>query len=209
MKTLFFLLFAFLLTGILNAQSDSDFVILQDVDSLIVPDVRYATVNNFTHQVLYPNSVIYLRKVVADSLSRANAFLMKHFHLRIKIFDGFRPLKIQKKMWKLLPDERYVANPSKGSRHNRGAAVDITLIDIFGRELQMGTDFDDFTVKAHYDYPELNIETKLNRKLLRETMQRFGFNPLSTEWWHFDFKNWQKFSILNDFPVVKSIRKAR
>ncbi len=205
MKAYFNFLILLLLPLGLFAQTDSSFVVLQDVDSLILFDVRYATPNNFTHRVLYPDSTIYLRRVVADSLSKANRFLIKHFHLRIKIFDGFRPLKIQQEMWKIFPDEKYVADPSRGSRHNRGAAVDVTIVDFYNRELDMGTGFDDFTEKAHYGYSGLSLLEKLNRRLLRSTMEKFGFQPLQSEWWHFDFKGWQKFPLRYDFP--KRIKK--
>lgn len=102
-----------------------------------------------------------------------------------------------KRMWEIMPDERYVANPSKGSRHNRGCAVDLTLIDSLGNELDMGTSYDDFTEKSHIDYQDLPPKVLQNRKLLRETMMKFGFVPMRTEWWHFDYKDWKKYPILD------------
>ncbi|MBU2508520.1 MAG: M15 family metallopeptidase, partial [Bacteroidetes bacterium] len=116
----------------------------------------------------------------------------------IKIFDGYRPLSVQKIMWEVFPDDRYVANPATGSMHNRGAAVDITLIDSLETDLDMGTEYDDFTKKAHYECSELSAEVKANRKLLRDVMIKFGFEPIETEWWHFDFKGWKNYSILNE-----------
>ncbi len=181
----------------LPAQADTNIVSLKSIDSTIVQDVRYATTNNFTGKVLYPSAKVYIRKVVGDELARANEFLKSNYNLRIKIFDGFRPLFVQKIMWKILPDERYVANPAKGSRHNRGAAVDITLIDDKGTELEMGTPYDDFTELASFAAANISDAAKSNRKLLRDTMIKFGFIPLETEWWHFDFNGWNKFSILD------------
>ena len=181
----------------LNAQSDTSIVPLWSIDSTIVTDVRYATTNNFTGKVLYPTNKVYARKVVAEALSKAHRDLLKNYNLRIKIFDGYRPLSVQKKMWKIYPDDRYVANPAKGSRHNRGAAVDITIIDSMGIELEMGTEYDNFTVKAHPSYTNLPQEVLENRRLLSNTMIKYGFRPITSEWWHFDFNGWRRFSILD------------
>ncbi len=194
-KYLFLLIIACAETG--YAQSDSSIVYLGDIDSTIVFDVKYATENNFTGKVLYKTDKVYLRKIVAENLASANKYLSEKYNYRIKIFDGYRPLSVQKKMWLIVSDPRYVADPSKGSRHNRGAAVDITLIDSTGGELPMGTEYDNFTEKAHYDNPDLTETEKSNRALLRSVMTKFGFDPLETEWWHFDYKGWEKFHILN------------
>ena len=191
------ILFFILATSVVLPQSDTSIVSLGRIDSTIVTDVRYATNNNFTGQVLYPTNKVYLRKVVAERLSKINQYFKKKYNLRLKIYDGYRPLSVQKKMWKIVPDDRYVANPAKGSRHNRGAAVDLTLIDSSGTELNMGTDFDNFTIKAHPNYKLLPDSIKANRNLLRTVMMQFGFNPITTEWWHFDFNGWKKFSILD------------
>ncbi len=181
----------------LNAQSDTSIVPLWSIDSTIVADVRYATIDNFTGKILYQSDKIYARKVVAEALSKVHQDLVKNHNLRIKIFDGYRPLSVQKAMWEIYPDDRYVANPATGSRHNRGAAVDITIIDSTGTQLDMGTEFDNFTEKAHPSFTDLPEEVLNNRKLLSDTMMKFGFNPITTEWWHFDYKGWKKFSILD------------
>lgn len=184
----------------INAQVDTSIVPLRSIDSTIVFDVKYATVNNFTGKVLYPTGNVYIRKVVGDSLSAANKYLQKKYKLRLKIFDAYRPLSVQKVMWEIMPNEDYVANPQKGSRHNRGAAVDVTLIDENGKELDMGTPYDDFSDKANSYYENLPSTVLINRSILRETLIKFGFIPLKSEWWHFDFKGWEKFSIL-DIPI--------
>lgn len=190
-------LFLLLLSSLVFAQEDTVIVSLKSIDSTIVQDVRYATANNFTKQVLYPTAKVFLRKIAAEHLAQANEFLKKHHNVSIKIFDGFRPLFVQKIMWQILPDDRYVADPAKGSRHNRGAAVDITLIDAEGNELDMGTPYDDFTERASFTSKDVSENAYTNRKLLRETMIQFGFLPLETEWWHFDFKDWKQFGILD------------
>jgi len=195
-QTLFtFLIFSFIT---LQAQSNDTLIVpLASIDSTIVTDVRYATTNNFTGQVLYPTDKVYIRKVVGKALAKVQSYLRDNYNLQIKVFDGYRPLSVQKKMWKIMPDDRYVANPAKGSRHNRGAAVDLTIIDSTGAELDMGTGYDNFTMKAHYDYSDLPADVKANRKLLRDTMMKFGFSPIESEWWHFDYKGWKNFSILD------------
>ncbi len=190
------LIICFLTFHSLAAQSDTLIVPLASIDSTIVTDVRYATTNNFTGQVLYSTDKVYIRKIVGKALAEVQSYLLKNFNLRIKIFDGYRPLSVQKKMWKIMPDNRYVADPAKGSRHNRGAAVDLTLIDSIGVQLEMGTEYENFTEKAHYNYQRLPNNIKANRKLLRDTMMKFGFTPITSEWWHFDFKGWKKFSII-------------
>jgi D-alanyl-D-alanine dipeptidase len=100
-------------------------------------------------------------------------------------------------MWEVLPDSNYVANPAKGSRHNRGAAVDLTLVDRNGKELEMPTGFDDFTERAHRNYSGGSAQALKNRQLLEDVMKKYGFIPLATEWWHFDAPGWDKFSILD------------
>lgn len=170
---------------------------IQELDSTILLDVRYATENNFTGQKLYETNKVFLIKKVAESLVKAHKYLKEKYNLRLKIYDGYRPLSVQKKMWKIMPDEKYVANPAKGSRHNRGCAVDLTLVDSLGNELDMGTPYDDFTEKAHIDYVNLPDKILRNRKILQEAMTKFGFKPMRTEWWHFDYKDWEKYPILD------------
>jgi D-alanyl-D-alanine dipeptidase len=191
----YFLLLA-VIGSIAFGQSADSLVWLRDIDSTILTDVRYATANNFTGKVLYKSDKIYLRKVVAESLSVAHKYLMRNYALRIKVFDGYRPHSIQKLMWEVMPDERYVANPAKGSRHNRGAAVDLTLVDVTGKEIDMGTPYDDFSEKSHIDYKQFSTNVLTYREILRSTMKKFGFEAMSYEWWHFDFKGW------NNFPII-------
>ncbi len=172
---------------------------VRSINPNIQLDIRYATDSNFTHQRLYPVAKCYLRKEAAESLSAVQKELEK-MGLGLKVFDGYRPLSIQKKMWKIFPDDRYVANPATGSRHNRGAAVDVTLVDSLGHELEMPTGFDDFTDRAHRDYNNLPKNEIQDRKFLQEVMERHGFVGLSTEWWHFDLKDWKKYPIV-DIPI--------
>jgi len=200
MKHILTAVLLFLFISALYGQTDTTLVLIRSLDSTIVTDVKYATENNFTKKILYPSAKIYLRNAAALQLVKVNDYLKKTHSKSLKIFDGYRPLSVQKFMWSILADERFVANPAKGSRHNRGAAVDLTLIDSKGDELDMGTPYDDFTDRAKPDYPDISKSVKTNRKILKETMEKFGFTQLETEWWHFDFTGWEKYSIL-DIPI--------
>ena len=175
------------------------FVELVRVVPSLVLDIRYATTNNFTGRQVYPDARCFLRSGPAGKLKRVQKELATQ-GLGLKIFDGFRPLAVQRRFWELMPDERYVANPAKGSRHNRGAAVDLTLIRLSdGRELPMPTPFDDFSERAGRDYPDLPAEVIRNRDLLRRVMEKHGFIALPTEWWHFDDVDWRNYPI-TDLP---------
>ena len=136
----------------------------------------------------------FLRKKVADRLLEVQLFLEKQ-NLGLKVFDGYRPLSVQKIFWNFLPDEKYVADPKTGSKHNRGASVDVTLVDSYGKELAMPTEFDDFSEKAHSSYSDLPPEKIKNRTRLQEAMKRFGFVGIDTEWWHYDDQEWQNYPI--------------
>lgn len=183
--------------------SQADLVDVQKVIPGIVLDIRYATTNNFTGKKLYPVARCCLRREAAESLKQVEEEL-RAMGLALKIFDGYRPLSVQRKMWAIVPDENYVANPAKGSRHNRGAAVDLTLIKLDGTELPMPTPFDDFTEKAHRNYTNLPPETIQNRALLQRVMEKHQFIGLNTEWWHFDYKDWRQYGLLDvDYSQIK------
>jgi D-alanyl-D-alanine dipeptidase len=143
-------------------------------------DIRYATANNFTKRPLYPVARCYLRQRVAERLAEVQQELQAQ-GLGLKVFDCYRPLSIQKQLWALLPDERYVIDPRKGSRHNRGAAVDATLVDLKGNEREMPTPYDEFSERAHRDYLLLPANAIRNRDLLERVMTRHGFQGLPME----------------------------
>ena len=161
--------------------------------------MRYATADNFTKSVLYPVNRCLLRRAVAKRLSLVQTDLARQ-GLGLKLWDCYRPLDIQKKLWALVPDPRYVADPKKGSRHNRGAAVDATLVDGAGGELEMPTRYDDFSPSAHRDYAGASPAALRNRQTLESAMLRHGFLGLPTEWWHFDARGWDRFP-LADVPL--------
>ncbi len=173
---------------------------VRSVNRNILIDIRYATADNFMKETLYPEARCLLRKEVAEALSRVQAALEKQ-GLGLKIFDGYRPLSVQKKMWARFPVEGYVANPAKGSNHNRGAAVDLTLVDKKGRELPMPTAYDEFSEQAHRDYMQAKPEEIKNRQILQNAMEKEGFIGLKTEWWHFDFREAKNLPVL-DLPFA-------
>lgn len=181
--------------------SDTSFVQLNTISTSFKYDFRYATENNFLKEKVYECQICLLRKEVATALNKANIEFQK-FGYTICLFDCYRPLDVQKKMWEIYPDGRYVANPHKnGSIHNRGGAVDVTLVDTNGIQLDMGTDFDHFGKKAHHDYKELPDTVLANRIFLAETLEKHGFARLSTEWWHYNFGSSKKYPLSN-FPFI-------
>jgi len=176
------------------------------LDKTIILDIRYATDNNFTGQKVYPSARCYLRADIAAKLLKVQDSLRPK-GLGLKVYDCYRPFSVQERFWSIMPDERYVLEPVrkdgvmvKSSRHNKGAAVDVTLVDARGRELPMPTGYDDFTDKAHRDSTAASSEARTNSLLLEKAMAAQGFEPLSTEWWHFDGPGWQQYPPL-DLPL--------
>lgn len=160
-------------------------------------DVRYATANNFMHEVLYPVARAFLRAPAASALADVQRELAP-LGLGLKIFDGYRPYRVTERMWEPIRNPDFVADPAKGSRHNRGAAVDLTLIDLStGAELPMPTPYDDFTSRARQDFLNLPPAVLTNRARLRDAMMRHGFAPLPSEWWHFDFHDYDRFELMD------------
>ena len=165
--------------------ADTTFVRLADFSDDFVYDMRYATENNFLKAKVYDCAECYTRVKTAKALIAANKIFMEK-GVKIKFFDCYRPNSVQYKMWEIVPNPQYVANPVKGSIHNKGGAVDITLVDLEGNELDMGTDFDFFGKKAYHDNLDLPETILTNRKLLKETMEAHGFWSIRTEWWHYN-----------------------
>ncbi|WP_318308067.1 M15 family metallopeptidase [Flagellimonas crocea] len=168
-----------------NGLADTTFVRLADFSNDFAYDLRYATENNFLKAQVYECAECYTRVKTAKALIAANQdFLEKG--VKIKFFDCYRPNSVQYKMWEIVPNPQYVANPDKGSIHNKGGAVDITLVDMEGNELDMGTDFDYFGKRAYHDNMDLPKKILENRKLLKATMESHGFWSIRTEWWHYN-----------------------
>jgi D-alanyl-D-alanine dipeptidase len=181
----------------ITKENDSNaFVNLKNYSNDFVFDMKYATADNFLKEKVYPCDECFLRVKTVKALLEANkSFLDKGY--RIKLYDCYRPKSIQKKMWKIVPDANYVANPKKGSIHNRGGAVDISLVDSNGKELDMGTKFDFFGKEAAHNYLEFPDEILANRKLLKDIMLEHNFKSFDSEWWHYNLNGSNKDEVSN------------
>lgn len=171
--------------------SQNTLINLSSLSSEFSYEIRYATPNNFIGETLYNCAVCLLQPGVAEALLKANNYFCERGY-RIKLYDCYRPLDIQKKMWAKVPRPTFVANPyEKGSIHNKGAAVDITIETLEGCFINMGSDYDFFGKESHIDNYNFPEEILMNRKTLIDGMQMFDFNTVRTEWWHFSYKkNW-------------------
>jgi D-alanyl-D-alanine dipeptidase len=165
----------------------------------IVLDLRYAGPHNFLHKNLYGGHIktSFLRKRVFQALDSVSRQLAKKGFVLV-IFDAYRPYSVTEEMWAHVKDDRYAANPANGSGHNRGIAVDLTLADAKTHQLlPMPTGFDNFSDTAHQDFVEVDAEKSANRALLKQTMEEYGFVPLSTEWWHFSWPDPSHWEVLD------------
>jgi len=170
----------------------------------LVLEIRYATTNNFTGKKIYNLARAYARKPVAESLKKIQADLKKQ-GLGLKIFDGYRPYSATVMFYETYHDTTYVASPYKGSRHNRGCAMDLTIIDLeTGKELPMPTEYDSFKKEAWPSTPVSDPVIRKNRQTLIDAMEKHGFKVNASEWWHFDFAGWQKFAVMDiDFEELQ------
>lgn len=176
-----------------------DLVELIKVDPTLRLDVRYATANNFLGIPVYPEARAFLQRPAAEAVKRANAALRSHGY-GLLIFDGYRPWRVTKLFWDRTPADKkiFVADPKKGSRHNRGCAVDLTLYDLqTGKEVEMPGAYDEMTERSYPAYTGGSEESRKRRDLLRSAMEAEGFTVYEYEWWHFDYKDWSEYPILN------------
>jgi D-alanyl-D-alanine dipeptidase len=169
---------------------------LEKLDNSFIIDIRYASTDNFMGKKLYPVNKCVLKLETAKKLINANNYA-KSLGYKLKVLDAYRPLSVQRLMWDTLPDDNFVAPPARGSKHNRGCAVDVTLVDFNGKELEMPSLFDDFTTKAWITFnaaPDYQIK---NRELLGSIMVKNGFGRIETEWWHFHDTNFKLYTLLD------------
>lgn len=170
---------------------------LKEVNPHIIIDLKYATIDNFLKQKVYDDPHCYVLKILAQKLDKAQR-LLEQDGLGLKVFDGYRPPAIQRKMWAIVPDSRFVADPHQGgSIHNRGAAVDLTLVDTNGQDLEMPTPFDSFAGRAYQFSKEPAAQQRANRMLLRQVMQAVGLNYIQTEWWHYQLPDGHKYPVID------------
>jgi D-alanyl-D-alanine dipeptidase len=186
----------------------SDLVELKKLDPTIKLDVRYATTNNLFGTVFYSQPRAFMQRAPAEALIRINRKL-KQSGYGLLVHDGYRPWYVTKVFWDATPDDKklFVADPSKGSRHNRGAAVDLSLYDLkTGKPVEMVSTYDETTDRAHPDYPGGTSLQRWHRNLLRSAMEADGFTVYEAEWWHFDYKDWQRYRIGNErFERISSV----
>lgn len=163
-------------------------------------ELKYSGPDNFLKQRVYPQGArcLLLRETAAALARAAKALSARGLYL--KAYDCYRPLSVQRKMWELFPRRGYVANPKGGSAHNRGTAVDVTLVDAAGRELEMPTPFDTFTPESHHEYAGGTAASRKNRAVLRRAMERAGFRANRMEWWHYELPGTHNRPLL-DLPV--------
>jgi len=183
-----------------------DLVELTKLDPAIKLDIRYATRNNFLGKAVYKQSRAFLQRPAAEALARVNQALRKQGY-GLVVFDGYRPWSVTKVFWDVTPADKkiFVADPSKGSRHNRGCAVDLSLVDLkTGAEVKMPSEYDEMTERAHINYECATPEAKRLRELLREAMAGEGFTVYEPEWWHYDYKDWKEYPTMNlKFSEIK------
>ena len=174
----------------------SDLVNLNNKNSEIIFDLRYATENNFTNTILYKTKECLIHKVAYEHLCIAED-IAKKLGYRLKIFDAYRPVYVQKKLWDILPDPNFIAPPEKGSPHSRGVAVDLTLVDRSNNELDMGTDFDEFSRLSYHGCIDISSKSYKNRLLLLGIMTDSGWDFFRNEWWHYQLFNSKKYPIID------------
>ncbi len=176
---------------------EADLIELIKLDKTIKLDIRYARSDNFVGKPVYTEARAFMQRPAADAIVRVHRKL-KAKNLGLIIFDGYRPWSVTKLFWEVveIDQRKFVANPEKGSKHNRGCAVDLSIYDLkTGELLEMPSDFDTFTEKASSDYKGGTAKQRENRDLLRALMEAEGFTVNNNEWWHFDYKDWEKYAI--------------
>jgi D-alanyl-D-alanine dipeptidase len=186
-----------------------DLVELVKLDPTLRLDIRYATRNNFLGRPVYKEARAFLQRPAAEALVRVNRVLREQ-GFGLVVFDGYRPWSVTKAFWDATPEEKkeFVADPRKGSRHNRGCAVDLTMFDLStGQQVQMPSEYDEMTERSHINYECATPEAKRLRGILRSAMEAEGFKVYEPEWWHYDYKDWKEYPILN--LSFKEIRKSR
>ncbi len=199
-------------TYISLAEKDSNKLLVDIKEYIpeIALDIRYATDNNFTREAVYNIPKAYTRLPVAKALKKMQNELKKE-NLGLKIYDAYRPYSVTVKFFKKAKDKNFVASPKKGSRHNRGCAIDLTIIDLkTGKEIEMPTGYDDFTERAAHNFNDISTNAFKNREKLKRIMTENGFKIFATEWWHYDFKGWENYELLDiSFEDLAGLEKIK
>lgn len=177
----------------------SDLVEIVKLDSTIRLDIRYATDNNFAGRAVYSEARAFLQRPAAEALVRVSQEF-KSLGYGLLVFDGYRPWSVTKLFWDITPDEdkKFVADPKDGSRHNRGCAVDLTLYDLkTGKQVEMTGEYDEMSERSYPNYTGGTTQQREMRDLLIQKMEEHGFTVYEFEWWHFDYRGWEKYRIQN------------
>ena len=189
---------------------EAHLVELTTLDKTIKLDIRYATADNFVGRPVYPEARAFLQRPAANAVVKVHQKL-KQRGLGLVIFDGYRPWSITKLFWDVVPEDKrkFVADPAKGSKHNRGCAVDLSVFDLkTGALIEMPSGYDEFTERASPNYTGGTDEQRANREMLRKLMEDAGFTVNPNEWWHFDYKNWQDYAIY-DISFDEASRQSK
>lgn len=185
-----------------------DLVEIIELDPTIRLDVRYATSDNFLGRPVYREARVFLQRPAAVALVRAHRALRGKGY-GLVVFDGYRPWSVTKIFWDATPPDRkeFVADPRQGSRHNRGCAVDLSMYDLgSGETVEMPSDYDEMTERSHIDYQGGGEEPRRLRDMLRTAMEAEGFSVYAPEWWHYDYRDWREYPILNiDFSEIETL----
>jgi zinc D-Ala-D-Ala dipeptidase len=177
----------------------ADLVELTTLDPTIKLDIRYATPNNLAGRAVYTEARAFLQRPAAEALVRAHRALRAR-GFGLLVFDGYRPWRVTKLFWDVTPPDKheFVADPAKGSKHNRGCAVDLSMYDVeTGREVEMPSAYDEMSPRAYPNYAGGSDEARARREVLRAAMEAEGFTVEPNEWWHFNYKDWQSYPILD------------
>ena len=191
-----------------EGKREARLVELITLDKTIKLDIRYATANNFMGRQVYPEGRAFLQKPAAKGIVKVHKKLRKQ-GLGLVIYDGYRPWTITKLFWdSVQPEQRmFVADPTKGSKHNRGCAVDLSIFDLkTGKDVPMPSGYDEFSERASPKYAGGTEEERRNRELLRSLMEAEGFIVNENEWWHFDYKDWEQYAIY-DISFAEAAKK--
>ncbi|WP_026897309.1 M15 family metallopeptidase [Daejeonella oryzae] len=182
-----------------HKNNDNELVEIKNYIPNIKLDIRYAGTNNFSKKAVYNQARAFARLPVVKALALVQQELNQK-GLSLKIYDAYRPYAVTVEFFETVSDKNFVAHPKNGSRHNRGCAIDLTIVKLKnGRELKMPTSYDSFAPEASPDFKDLPVRVIRNRDLLIDLMSKHGFSVLYNEWWHFDFRDWKQFDLM-DIP---------
>ena len=185
--------------GPFDLYPEPEFVDVTSLDPTLLTEQKWASNATFVGEPIYKKPRLVLRRPVAEAIVRINARLREK-GLQLKLYDGYRPLSVTQRLWKLRPDRRYLAVPNIGSRHNRGAAVDLTLADSDGKELEMPSEYLTFDARSHRDYEGMSETARANMERLTRVMASEGFTGINEEWWHYDAPGWKHYRVA-DVPL--------